>query len=220
MKIGILQTAPNNCAALDQLARRYPGVEIVHYVDGCVWELYLAAGQRVTEKCAQIMAADFNKMLEAGCQRLGLLCNLIKPGVALAQTMVPQPIVVYDDVQARRAVAVTPPGGKIAVVAMKETPLEPSRQAVLAAARQAGKEVSVCKLCIEAAQHCLEETGRTDWADAYVERFLRKHAGEYHAFVIPQGPLTRLMPRLRDLPTPVFDSMEPFVEALALGEEE
>ena len=46
------------------------------------------------------MAADFNKMLEAGCQRLGLLCNLIKPGVALAQTMVPQPIVVYDDVQA------------------------------------------------------------------------------------------------------------------------
>ncbi len=194
MKIGILQTAPNNCAALDQLARRYPGVEIVHYVDGCVWELYLAAGQRVTEKCAQIMAADFNKMLEAGCQRLGLLCNLIKPGVALAQTMVPQPIVVYDDVQAR--------------------------QAVLAAARQAGKEVSVCKLCIEAAQHCLEETGRTDWADAYVERFLRKHAGEYHAFVIPQVPLTRLMPRLRDLPAPVFDSMEPFVEALALGEEE
>ena len=48
MKIGILQTAPNNCAALDQLARRYPGVEIVHYVDGCVWEHYLAAGQRVT----------------------------------------------------------------------------------------------------------------------------------------------------------------------------
>ncbi len=105
-------------------------------------------------------------------------------------------------------------------MAIKETPLEPSRQAVLAAARQAGKEVSVCKLCIEAAQHCLEETERTDWADAYVERFLRKHAGEYHAFVIPQVPLTRLMPRLRDLPTPVFDSMEPFVEALALGEKE
>ncbi|WP_158591000.1 hypothetical protein [Acutalibacter sp. 1XD8-33] len=35
MKIGIIQTAPNNCAALDKIAARYPGLDIVHYVDGC-----------------------------------------------------------------------------------------------------------------------------------------------------------------------------------------
>lgn len=121
MKIGILQTAPNNCDALDRIAARYPGVEIVHYVDGCVWEHFIAAGNTVTQKCHDIMAADFNKMIDAGCERLGLLCNLIKPGIERVQAEVALPIIVYDDVLARRAVAATPDGGKIAVVAMHQT---------------------------------------------------------------------------------------------------
>lgn len=36
MKIGILQTAPNNCDALDRCARKYPGVRIIHFVDECL----------------------------------------------------------------------------------------------------------------------------------------------------------------------------------------
>ncbi len=43
IKIGILQTAPNNCAKLDELARKYPGVRLIHYVDECVWEHVEAA---------------------------------------------------------------------------------------------------------------------------------------------------------------------------------
>ena len=50
MKIGIIQTAPNNCAALDKIAAKYLGVEIVHYVDGCVWEHFEAAGNTVQGK--------------------------------------------------------------------------------------------------------------------------------------------------------------------------
>ncbi len=61
----------------------------------------------------------------AKCSRFGPLCNLVKPGIG--------------DVQAERVVAVTPDGGRIAVIAMKETPLEPSRKAVMEAARRAGK---------------------------------------------------------------------------------
>ncbi len=33
MKIGILQTAPNNCEALNRLARLYPGVQGIPYLD-------------------------------------------------------------------------------------------------------------------------------------------------------------------------------------------
>ena len=118
MKIGILQTAPNNCEALNRLARLYPGVKVIHYVDECVWEHVLAAGGQVTERCHQILADDFNKMLDAGCDRLGLLCSLVKPGIEKVRAQVPAPNFVYDDVQARRrrrhegdAVGAQPAGG-------------------------------------------------------------------------------------------------------------
>lgn len=42
----------------------------------------------------------------------------------------------------------------------------------------------------------LAETGNTDLADRYFERYLRQHQKEYDAYVIPQVPLTRLMPRI------------------------
>lgn len=215
MKIGILQTAPNNCEALNRLARLYPGVQLIHYVDECVWEHVLAAGGQVTDKCHQILADDFNKLLDAGCDRLGLLCSLVKPGIEKVQAKVPVPIVVYDDVQARLAVAATPVDGCIGVVAMKETPLAPSKLAVEQAARQAGKRVMVQTICVESAANCLKETGDTALADQYFERWLRRYQEAYSAFVIPQVPLTRIMPRIRDLETPVFDSMEPFMKELA-----
>ncbi len=217
MKIGILQTAPNNCEKLDELAGRYPGVSVLHYVDECVWVHYEAAGCVVTEKCHDMMAADFNKLIDAGCEAIGLLCNQIKPGIAEVQKRVSLPIVVYDDVLAERAVAASPEGGKIAVIAMKEAPLEAAKQAVLEAADRAGKSVRVEKICVKAARDCLRETGDARLADEYFERYLRSHDSEYSAFVIPQVPLTRIMPRIRDLNTPVFDSMEPFVERLARG---
>lgn len=219
MKIGILQTASNNCAKLDELARKYPGVRLIHYVDECVWEHVEAAGGVVTDKCHDLLAADFNKLIDAGCSRIGLLCNLVKPGIEEVQRKVPLPIVVYDDVQAERAVAVTPDGGKIAVIAMKETPLEPSRKAVMEAARRAGKQITIEKICVESARNCLLETGNIELADGYMECYLREHQCDYGAYVIPQVPLTRIMPRIRDMTTPVFDSMEPFMEELAKGTE-
>ncbi len=63
MKIGILQTAPNNCDKLDELARKYQNVRLIHYVDECVWEHVEAAGGIVTKKCHDILAADFNKIM-------------------------------------------------------------------------------------------------------------------------------------------------------------
>lgn len=60
----------------------------------------------------------------------------------------------------------------------------------------------------------LAEIGNTDLADRYFERYLRQHQKEYDAYVIPQVPLTRLMPRLRDMEAPVFDSIEPFIDKL------
>ena len=215
MKIGIIQTAPNNCAALDKIAAKYPGVEIVHYVDGCVWEHFEAAGNTVNDKVNEILAGDFNKLIDAGCERLGLLCNQIKGGIDKVQEKVSLPILVYDDVLAERAVAVTPDGGKIAVAAMNRAAPGPAKLALEAAANRAGKRIEVETIFLETAKNCLDETGSTELADQYVERWLRVNQEKYSAFILPQVPLTRLMPRLRDMDTPVFDSMEPFVDELA-----
>lgn len=68
---------------------------------------------------------------------------------------------------------------------------------------------------MDAAKNCLAETGGTDLADQYFERWLRANQHKYGAYILPQVPLTRLKPRLRDMGTPVFDSMEPFVDELA-----
>lgn len=137
------------------------------------------------------MAGDFNKLIEAGCESLGLLCNQIKSGIAQVQEQVERPIFVYGNVLAKRAVAVTADGGIICVAAMNTAPLGPTRLAAEAAARQAGKRIEVETVCVEAAKNCLAETGSTDLADQYMERWLR------------------------DMDTPVFDSMEPFVDELA-----
>lgn len=215
MKIGIIQTAPNNCAALDKIAARYSDLEIVHYVDGCVWEHFAENGEQVNDKVHEILVADFNKLIEAGCERLGLLCNQIKPGIEKVQEKVSLPIRVYDDVLAERAVAVTPDGGKIAVAAMNTAAPGPAKLAVEAAAKRAGKKIEVETVVWEAAKKCLGETGNIEWADQYAERWLRENQGKYSAFILPQVPLTRMMPKLRDMQTPVFDSIEPFIDELA-----
>lgn len=143
MKIGIIQTAPNNCAALDKIAARYHNLEIVHYVDGCLWAHFEAAGNVVNDKVNEILAADFNKLIDAGCGSIGLLCNQIKSGIEKVQESVALPIWVYDDVLARRAVDITPEGGKIAVAAMNTAALGPTKEAVEFAAKQAGKNIEV-----------------------------------------------------------------------------
>ena len=213
MKIGMVQTAPNHCDALDRFARRYPGARIIHFVDECL-ELCVEEGLAGTEKCHAILARDFNALAEAGCDRLGLLCSLVKPGIEQVRPLVPVPIVCYDDVQAERAVASVPDGGKIAVIAMNTASLAPSQKAVYEAAARAGKSVEAVTICVEDGRKCLAETGSTDLADAYFERYLRAHQEEYYAFVIPQIPLSRIMPKIRDLRTPVFDSIEPFLDHL------
>lgn len=216
MKIGIVQTAHNNCAALDKLAKKYPGVRIVHYVDECL-DVCLENGEVGTEKIHRILADDFNKLIEAGCESIGLLCSLVKPGIEKVRERVSLPILVYDDVQAERAVAVTPNGGKIAAIAMNTASIGPSKKAIEEAALRAGKQIEVEAICVESGKAALAETGDTEIADGYFERYLREHQHEYSAYVIPQVPLTRIMPKIRDMETPVFDSMEPFVEALAKG---
>lgn len=122
MKIGILQTAPNNCAFLDSLCRK-SGVQLVNFVD----------------------------------------------------------------------------------------------EAVLEAAVRAGKNIAVETICVESAKNCLAETGSEALADEYFIRYLRENRDRYSAFVIPQVPLSRIMVKIRDLKTPVFDSMEPFVDKLING---
>ena len=78
-----------------------------------------------------------------------------------------------------------------AVVAMKETPLAPSRLAVEQAAREAGKKIEIETICVESAANCLKETGDTALADQYFERYLRLHQKEYLSLIHISEPTRR-----------------------------
>ena len=95
MKIGILQTAPNNCAFLNSLCRK-SGVQLVNFVDEAVWEVVLNSGGQVTERVHDILAEDFMRLIEAGCDSIGLLCSLVKPGIEKVREKVPMPIIRND----------------------------------------------------------------------------------------------------------------------------
>ena len=215
MKIGVVHTSSNNAEPLlRRCAYLYPEVRLINFTDEALWEHVVAANGRMTDRCHAILAEDFNRLAEAGCKSVGLLCSLVKEGIDEIRPLVPVPIIVYDDAAAFRAVEACPDGGTVAVIAMKKTPLPLAADAVNKAAARAGKTVRVEQIVVEAAAEALRETGDEALADVYFERYLRAHQDRYAAYLIPQVPLSRIMPRIRDLRTPVFDSMEPLLDRL------
>ena len=215
MKIGVVHTSSNNAEPLsERCSYLYPDVRLVIFTDEALWEHVLAADGRMTDRCHEILAEDFNRLAEAGCEAVGLLCSLVKEGIDEIRPLVPVPIIVYDDAAAFRAVEVCPDGGRIAVIAMKRTPLPLAADAVRKAAARAGKTVAIEEIVAEAAAGALAETGSETAADEYFIRYLREHQDDYAAFVVPQVPLSRIMPYIRDMRTPVFDSMEPMLDRL------
>ena len=215
MKIGVVHTSSNNAEPLlRRCAYLYPDVKLVNFTDEALWELVLAADGRMTDRCHELLAEDFNRLAEAGCESVGLLCSLVKEGIDQIRPLVPVPVIVYDDAAAFRAVEACPDGGTIAVIAMKYTPLPLAADAAEKAAARAGKNVRIEQIVVKAAAEALRETGDERLADTYFERYLREHQDKYSAYLIPQVPLSRLMPRLRDMRVPVFDSMEPLLDRL------
>ena len=215
MKIGVVHTSSNNAELLlKRCAYFYPDVQLVNFTDEALWEHVVAANGRMTDHCHELLAEDFKRLAEAGCESVGLLCSLVKGGIDEIRPYIPVPVIVYDDAAAYRAVEVCPEGGTIAVIAMKNMPLPLAADAVNKAAARAGKNVCVKQIVVKAAAEALRETGSEEIADAYFERYLREHQDEYAAYVVPQVPLSRIMPRVRDMRTPVFDSMEPLLDRL------
>ena len=215
MKIGVVHTSSNNAMPLLELAREtHPDVKLINFVDEALWEHVLASGGTMTKKCRDILAADFNRLADAGCDAAGLLCSLVKEGIDDVRVQVPIPIIIYDDAAAERAVAVTPDGGRIAVAAMKQTPLPLGAQAVQQASKRAQKTILVDQICVTPQAYSSPAACGGFTEDDVFIAWLKTHQDAYSAFVIPQVPLSRIMPRIRDMTTPMFDSMGPFLDRL------
>ncbi|MCD8075092.1 MAG: hypothetical protein LUF27_08655 [Lachnospiraceae bacterium] len=214
-KVGVVHTSSNNAEKLLEIAAyRYPDVKVINFTDEALWEHVLDAKGQMTDRCHEILAQDFNRLAEAGCEAVGLLCSLVKGGIETVRPQVPVPVIVYDDAAVERAIEVTPDGGRIAVIAMKKTPLPLAADAAGSAAKRAGKTIWVDQIVVESAAECLRETKNQALADEYFIRYLREHQDSYSAYVVPQVPLSRIMPMVRDMKTPVFDSMESLLDGL------
>ena len=202
-KVGVVHTSSNNAEKLLEIAaERYPDMKVVNIVDEALWELVLDAEGKMTERCKEILAHDFNRLAEAGCEAAGLLCSLVKEGIDDVRKHVSVPVFVYDDEAVKKAVSVSKDGDTIAIIALRKTPLP-------IAAKSCEKEIQLSRKNIHAEQIVVE--GGSD--DSFVQ-YLHEHQNLYSAYVVPQVPLSRVMPQLRDLSIPVYDSMEYLLEVL------
>ena len=216
MKIGVVHTSSNNAEKLLEIAaERYPGMKIVNFTDEALWEMVLQAGGVMTERCCEILAEDFERLQEAGCTSAGLLCSLVKDGMDTVRNRVSIPTEVYDDAAARKAVLGSKDGDTIAVIAMKQTPLPIAAAACEKEIALAGKKIRVEQIVVEEAAECLRAGGNENSADQCFMDYLREHQDRYSAYIIPQVPLSGLLPELQGLRIPVYDSMTVLLDALA-----
>ena len=216
MKVGVVHTSSNNAEKLLEIAAEwYPGVKVINITDEALWEMVLAADGVMTERCCEILAEDFKRLEEAGCVSAGLLCSLVKDGIDTVRKSVSIPVAVYDDAAVEKAVRVSGDGDTIAVIAMRNLPLPIAAAACEKEIARSGKKLFVKQIMVEEAAECLKETGDEKLADDLFVKYLQENQHQYSAYVIPQVPLSRLMPRLRSMETPVFDSMKTLLDVLA-----
>ena len=211
MKLGIIHTSSNNAEKILEIAyERYPEIKVINFVDEALWELVVEAKGKMTQRCNEILTEDFKRLEEAGCDGVGLLCSLVKEGMDTVRKNANVPSVVYDDVAVEKAVELSDDGDTIAIIAMKEPPLPIAALACEKAIQKSGKDIKIQQIVVEEAAKCPDP----ELADQCFIQYLENHQEKYSAYVIPQVPLSRLMPSLRNMETPVFDSMETLLDGL------
>ena len=215
MKVGVIHTSSNNAEKLTEIAaERYPDMKVINFTDEALWEMVLEAGGVMTARCKEVLAEDFRRLEEAGCESAGLLCSLVKDGMDAVRRSVSIPVAVYDDAAVRKAVEVSRDGDTVAIIAMKRTPLPIAAAACEREIAQSGKRVRVEQVVVEDATECLRQTGDEEAADACFIRHLVEHQAGYSAYVIPQVPLSRLLPGFGGVNIPVYDSMGTLLDVL------
>ena len=126
-----------------------------------LYDDFLATDPADTGKFSPInhdrLRLDMRAQALTGADIIVVSCSTLSPSVRLLRPEFNVPVVAIDDAMVREAVA---RGSRIGLLATANSTVEPSRSALLAAAKAAGKDVDVRIICDEDAIRALKAGDR------------------------------------------------------------
>lgn len=211
-RVAFLHASPAALAALrDFYTAEAPELEITNLLDDGLMRLFHAGNNE--KAMARLMDMCRAARGTHDAELAMLTCSAVLPeDMKRLRGAVPLPLFKIDEPMAHRAVAA---GSRLGVVVSFRPTIETTRALLLETAAAAGqmKPELVLRFVDGAYQALLDGDAATH--DNGIEAAARQLSGEQvHAVVLSQISMARVVPRLADLPMPVFSSLETSLEAI------
>ena len=200
--LALLHTSEANRATFGALlAELAPEVPATHIVDEGLLREACACGV-VTPALRRRVCDALLGALDQGARAVLCTCSSIGAVTALATQFTDRPVLRIDRPMAEEAVA---RGTRIIVAATLPTTLQPTRELILEAAREAGKDVATIDLLCDRAWTRFEAGDLEGYLDEIAAE-LRHSAPLGDVLVIAQASMARAIERCPELRLPVLTS--------------
>lgn len=198
----MFHTAESNRALFGALvAELAPDVPVAHVVDAGALQEVCACGV-VTPSLRRKVCETLLGALDRGARAVLCTCSSLGAITAVASQLTERPVLRIDRPMAEEAVA---RGSRIIVAATLPTTLQPTRDLILEAAREASKEVAAIDLLCDRAWARFEEGDQDGYLDEIAAQ-LRRNASRGDVLVIAQASMARAIDRCPELTLPMLTS--------------
>ena len=201
-KLTLLHTSPVHIATFDHLlAELAPDLPVAHLVDESLLQEARSAGE-ITPQLAQRIAATLQATFDQEQTVVLCTCSTIGGCAEAIGAQIGQPVLRVDRAMADQAVAL---GQRIVVMAALTSTLAPTRQLLEAAARQAGKAITLVEVLCEGAWAKFEQGDQAGyWQRIAAE--LRRSTGLGDVIVLAQASMAGAVALCPELTIPILSS--------------
>ncbi|MDA0745277.1 MAG: aspartate/glutamate racemase family protein [bacterium] len=200
--LALLHTAPLLINTFNDLGKEFaPDIPLQHIVDDSLLQQARDAGGITPELnrrvCDMVLHA-----VDSGANLVLCTCSSIGPSAEVARQLTSRPVLRIDQPMAEEAVRT---GNRIVVAATLSSTLVPTRDIVLAAAQNAGREVQVVELLCKSAWAELEK-GNPEGYHKKIAEDLQESARDADVIVLAQASMAHAAGLCPDLGIPVLTS--------------
>lgn len=194
-KLAIIHTTPLTVDPLQALAAELlPGVTVVNFVDDSVLPQLAENGGRIVEVTPRLV--QYSRFAEeVGAHAVLSACSSVGEAAAEMARAVRIPVVRIDEAMAEAAVRRGGHNNHVGVAATLTTTLNPTLALLKAKAREAGREIDLEPLCVDAAYARLL-AGDRDGHDALLADALSAFAARVDLVVLAQASMARVLSTL------------------------
>ncbi|NKB69152.1 MAG: hypothetical protein GKR89_18955 [Candidatus Latescibacteria bacterium] len=204
----MLHTAPTLAPLFEELVRQHdPHIAVRHIVDESL--LQEARQNGITPQLRQRIQEQI--LQAANDQAGGVLCTCSSIGgpAEEADALTAVPVIRVDRPMAARAVSL---GQRVIIAAALASTIEPTRDLVLDAARQAGKDIDIVEVACTQAWERFEQGDRPGYWQA-IAQDLRQNAHRGDVIVLAQASMAGAADLCSDISIPVLSSPALGIEA-------